>query len=53
VWNELVRAEELLLQRPWESEGEMRWVRGPGGSRLVGRELPARRAALRRRQLSQ
>ena len=41
-WNDAICLQErlLLLERPWESEGPLRWSREIGGHRLVGQEFP-------------
>jgi hypothetical protein len=41
-WHEGNRAHELLLDRPWEREGPLRWQRDAGGHKLVGSELALR-----------
>jgi hypothetical protein len=39
-WQETTRAQELLLRRPWEDEGPLRWQRDLGGRRLIGSVAP-------------
>jgi hypothetical protein len=38
---ETLYLQERRLDWPWDDDGPLRWLAGPGGGRLVGSHLPA------------